>query len=427
MIGCYCPIIYIIDIYNIIFSLVLTTGTERLGELREVGITVVQSFKQIIHTVGRKLVTEVAEPFHKSVSNTNNSIHTIAAEKFMSKPSVCFKYLYQEKVLDGPVCAKSVAQYLRRASLLPKDKVGCYLGELGKSDTDSIFDTTDFHKAVLAEYVGTFDLQGLDILSCLRIFLSAFRLPGEAQQIDRILIAFSEHCHLHSKDSTLGIVENADVTYLLLFSIIMLNTDRHNPNIRPERKMTVDQFVRNNVFYGKDVNQTRSIPREYLEQIFTSIEEFPIRTEAREFIGVFTIEEWIDQLFWSRRQLHTDYYSSEFVAINGMSVPHSPIQLDFMRCIGEYLLLPCLSVHLYNMLLFEANSSLSGSLVEGGDQWWKERTGRLLDLSCDFLQEVLQIYGKLNQNSVIDVIVLMLYEMCFVKEVRKVMFCLILR
>jgi hypothetical protein len=389
-----------------LYSLVLTTGTERLGELKDIGIAVVQLFKQVVHSIGRTISSEVDS---LSQSFDGHRVHIVAAEKFCNKPSHCFKFLYDENVLHGPVSAKSVAQYLRHAPLLPKEKVGSYLGELGKSDTDCVFDSIEFHKCVLSEYVGTFDLHGLDVLSCLRIFLGAFRLPGEAQQIDRILIAFSEHCHLHSKDSSLGIVDNADVTYLLLFSIIMLNTDRHNPNIRAERKMTVEQFVRNNLFYGKDVNQLKPIPRNYLEQIYSSIEEFPIRTESREFIGVFTIEEWIDELYEKRLHILSGQPIELHLTIENVHV-------GFLRSIGEYMLLPGLAVHLYNMFLLESSHSLTGKMSEGVN-WWKERTGRLLDLSCDFLQEVLQMFGKLRCNDIIDSAVLMLYEVCFLKEV----------
>ena len=35
-----------------------------------------------------------------------------------------------------------------------------------------------------------------------------------------------------------------DTAYVLSFSLIMLNTDAHNPNVK--NKMTKDQFLRNN-------------------------------------------------------------------------------------------------------------------------------------------------------------------------------------
>lgn len=48
-------------------------------------------------------------------------------------------------------------------------------------------DTMEFHAEVLAAFIETFDFRGQSLLSSLRMFLEAFRLPGEAQMIDRIL------------------------------------------------------------------------------------------------------------------------------------------------------------------------------------------------------------------------------------------------
>lgn len=48
-------------------------------------------------------------------------------------------------------------------------------------------DTVEFHAEVLAAFIETFDFRGQSLLSSLRMFLEAFRLPGEAQMIDRIL------------------------------------------------------------------------------------------------------------------------------------------------------------------------------------------------------------------------------------------------
>ena len=56
------------------------------------------------------------------------------------------------------------------------DKGGVYRG-----------DSAEFHAEVLEAFVETFDFRAQGLLASLRMFLEAFRLPGEAQQIDRIL------------------------------------------------------------------------------------------------------------------------------------------------------------------------------------------------------------------------------------------------
>jgi hypothetical protein len=219
-----------------------------------------------------------------------------AAKRFITKPQKGLQYLQDQGALPKPLTPQSVAKFLRTARDLPKDVVGSFLGELGKDEAACTFeaDSKEFHAQVLINYVQSFSLDDISVLNCMRIFLSAFRLPGEAQQIDRILVAFAEFCHSKCLEGRSGLLENAEVTYLLTFSIIMLNTDRHNPNIRADRKMTMEQFVRNNVNYGKDVNQTRPLPQHFLEEIYSSIAECPIRTDANDPLADVSLEVWMD-------------------------------------------------------------------------------------------------------------------------------------
>lgn len=38
---------------------------------------------------------------------------------------------------------------------------------------------------------------------------------------------------------------NVDTIFILAFAIIMLNTDLHSPNIKPEKRMRLEQFIKN--------------------------------------------------------------------------------------------------------------------------------------------------------------------------------------
>lgn len=70
-----------------------------------------------------------------------------------------------------------------------------------------------------------------------RQFLWSFRLPGEAQKIDRMMECFAQrYCQLNP-----DIFTNADTCYVLSFAIIMLNTSLHNPSVKD--KPTVEQFI----------------------------------------------------------------------------------------------------------------------------------------------------------------------------------------
>jgi Sec7-like guanine-nucleotide exchange factor len=77
----------------------------------------------------------------------------------------------------------------------------------------------------------------MEIDTALRKFLSLFRLPGEAQKIDRMMESFAAK---YVQDNPKKF-ENADCAYVLAFSLVMLHTDAHARSIRPENKMTVVQ------------------------------------------------------------------------------------------------------------------------------------------------------------------------------------------
>ena len=74
----------------------------------------------------------------------------------------------------------------------------------------------------------------LDFDEAIRYYLSGFRLPGEAQKIDRIMEKFAERYTMQNPN----VFPTADAAFILAFSIIMLNTDLHNPAIKEERRMT---------------------------------------------------------------------------------------------------------------------------------------------------------------------------------------------
>lgn len=46
--------------------------------------------------------------------------------------------------------------------------------------------------AVMHAFVDFLDFRNLGFLDALRLFLQAFRLPGEAQKIDRFMLKFAE-------------------------------------------------------------------------------------------------------------------------------------------------------------------------------------------------------------------------------------------
>ncbi|CAA6666264.1 unnamed protein product [Spirodela intermedia] len=147
--------------------------------------------------------------------------------------------------------AKSIAFFFRYTPGLDKNKMGDFLGE-----------PDEFNIQVLREFTGTFDFSGVILDTALRTFLETFRLPGESQKIQRILEAFSERFY---EQQSADIFAGMDAVFILCYSLIMLNTDQHNPQVK--KKMTEEEFIRNN----RAINGGKDLPREYLSELFQSI------------------------------------------------------------------------------------------------------------------------------------------------------------
>ena len=122
-------------------------------------------------------------------------------------------------------------------------------------------------------------LEGVSFaLHRLRHFLtgSGFRLPGEAQQIDRLLSTFAQ-CFFEDNagDSQRCPFKDQDTIYLIVFAIIMLNTDLHKADTtarKTMKKMSKVEFINN--LRGAAVNE--GVAKEYLSTIYDSVELNPI-------------------------------------------------------------------------------------------------------------------------------------------------------
>ena len=76
--------------------------------------------------------------------------------------------------------------------------------------------------------------------------LQGFRLPGEAQKIDRLMEKFAERY----VSCNPGAFKSADVCYVLAYSVIMLNTDAHNPQVNSGCLWRGGEMVAACVYYG---------------------------------------------------------------------------------------------------------------------------------------------------------------------------------
>ena len=68
-----------------------------------------------------------------------------------------------------------------------------------------------------------------------------------------------------------GAYKSADTAYVLSFSVIMLNTDAHNPQVK--NKMTKEGFLRNN----RGIDDGQDLPAEHLTELYDRIVNNEIR------------------------------------------------------------------------------------------------------------------------------------------------------
>lgn len=104
-----------------------------------------------------------------------------------------------------------------------------------------------------------------------QMLIKNIRLPGEAQQIDRVLQKFASRYYECNRND--GVYATEDTVYILSFSVMLLNTDLHNRNLRPQEKMTMEGFVRNN----RGINEGKDLPRDLLVSLYHSIKRNEMR------------------------------------------------------------------------------------------------------------------------------------------------------
>ena len=100
-----------------------------------------------------------------------------------------------------------------REGRLDKAQIGEFLGDGDARNVE-----------IMHAFVDSMDFTKRRFVDALRQFLQSFRLPGEAQKIDRFMLKFANRYVMGNPNA----FANADTAYVLSYSVIMLNTDLHS-------------------------------------------------------------------------------------------------------------------------------------------------------------------------------------------------------
>ncbi|XP_002514399.3 brefeldin A-inhibited guanine nucleotide-exchange protein 1 [Ricinus communis] len=176
---------------------------------------------------------------------------------FNRKPAKGIEFLISTKKIGGS--PEEVVAFLKNTIGLNETIIGDYLGE-----------RDEFCLRVMHSYVDSFNFKAMDFGEAIRFFLRGFRLPGEAQKIDRIMEKFAErYCKCNPNSFT-----SADTAYVLAYSVILLNTDAHNNMVKD--KMTKADFIRNN----RGIDDGKDLPEEFLGTLYDNILKNEIKMNA---------------------------------------------------------------------------------------------------------------------------------------------------
>lgn len=171
------------------------------------------------------------------------------ADAFNAKPRDGIAFLERSELLaPGPQRARSIARFLKDSALVDKRLLGDYLSRPDNTD-------------VLAEFIDLLDFRECDVAEAMRAMCEAFRLPGEAQQIARVTETFARKYYAMRPPG----IASEDAVYVLAYSIIMLNTDLHNPQVT--RRMTIADYQKN----LRGVNDGGDFDADYLATIYDTI------------------------------------------------------------------------------------------------------------------------------------------------------------
>jgi guanine nucleotide-exchange factor len=186
---------------------------------------------------------------------------------FNANPVKGMKTLVNSGVVESSVEAQ--AEFLYKSENLDLTAKGQFLGHHGENQI-----------SVMHKYADYFDFAGIEFDDAMRLYLDTFRLPGEAQQIDRIMEKFADRYCTCNTDT----FSNADQAYTLAYAIIMLNTDMHNP--LAEHMMTKVAFIGmvNQCPVEVEEDEHQALPEEFLGAIFDRIasSQIKFKDEANE-------------------------------------------------------------------------------------------------------------------------------------------------
>ncbi|XP_045166930.2 IQ motif and SEC7 domain-containing protein 1-like isoform X3 [Mercenaria mercenaria] len=212
----------------------------------------------------------------KTADKQRKRVYRIGLNLFNKKPEKGLSFLCEHGFINES--PETVARFLITRKGLSKQMIGEYLGNL----------QNPFNMDVLCYFSEEIDLSGLQVDMALRKFQSYFRMPGEAQKIERLMEVFAER-YVDCNPDQVKNFKNQETVLLLAFAIIMLNTDLHNASIKQERKMKLEDFIKN----LRGIDDDEDVDRDLLTGIYERVKAQEFRPGVDHVTQVMKVEQTI--------------------------------------------------------------------------------------------------------------------------------------
>lgn len=221
-------------------------------------------------------------PEQIEVTKMHKGIIEQGYDLFNRKPKKGIQFLQKHGYLGDDI--SDIAKFLfLNSDKLDKTTLGEFIGDLE-------------NKEIMYLFVNHMSFAGKDIVTALRYFLDHFRLPGEAQKIDRLMEKFAARYCETNPDNKL--FPSADVAYILSYSIIILTTDLHSPQVK--HKMTREQYIKMNQPTDSKEN---GLPDNFLSKIYDEIAVNEIKIKGTNRVSSQpSSNKWTDKLAPSKQR-----------------------------------------------------------------------------------------------------------------------------
>ncbi|CAH8445140.1 unnamed protein product [Schistosoma turkestanicum] len=177
-----------------------------------------------------------ATTLRQSLKRANNKRNLLAGcTLFNRNPVEGVNYLIRNYILLSD--PSKIAQFLFYEPNLNRQAIGEYFGLL--DDT--------LAKKVLKEFLLLIDMKNMEVDVALRSVISHFHPSGESQKIAYLMQIFHEVYIIQNPERVKKNFHSSETVEVLAYSVLLLHTDLHNPNVgKLGKRMTKQGFINNN-------------------------------------------------------------------------------------------------------------------------------------------------------------------------------------